>query len=68
MLSGKYLEIVMPVQNNPDYAKWQAAFDKRNEAERRFYEAKTMNLPTLQARENDLKQAQDDYDVICDGL
>ena len=54
----------MPVNDEPDFDAWSAAFKLRNEAEKRWAEAKFEALPSLPAREKDLEEAQAGYDAI----
>ncbi len=57
----------MPVEDHPKYAEWKAAFEHRNEAERRYYDAKMRNRPQgeINLEKHDLDKAQAAYDKIA---
>ncbi len=58
----------MAVEDHPRYAEWLSAFDHRNEAERRYIEARLMKSHTLNAAQADLQKAQAEYNKICGEL
>ncbi len=59
---------MMAVEDHKDYQKWLQAFERRNEAEKRYYHAVMSNSAEAHAAEHDLKIAQADYDNIADTI
>ena len=60
----------MAVEDHPKFDAWSKAFDRRNEAERRYNEAKMQRRPEgeIKAAKIDLDKAQAAYDLIADNL
>ena len=60
----------MAVEDHPKFDAWSKAFDWRNEAERRYNEAKMQRRPEgeIRAAKIDLDKAQAAYDLIADNL
>jgi hypothetical protein len=61
----------MSVEDNPKYFEWKAAFEHRNEAERRYFEAVMAGGRTtgeIELAKRDLDKAQRDYDKIVDEI
>jgi len=56
----------MAVEDHPQYPEWSSAFDRRNEAERHYYEAKMRKRPAgeIKAAKTDLDKAQAEYDKV----
>jgi hypothetical protein len=54
--------------NHPLYPKWAMAFDHRNEAQERYWQARMRGDPALAAYELDMKKAEEVYEEVCSRL
>jgi hypothetical protein len=54
----------MPIEDHPKWAAWRTAFDRRNEAEKRYYEARKRRDPSVASYLRDFELAQEAYDRI----
>jgi hypothetical protein len=55
----------MAIEDHPLWNDWSVAFDIKNEAEKRYYEAKMRNDPALDAAKHDYDKALRSYDEIA---
>ena len=62
------MELGLAVGDHPKHPEWEMAFDKRNEAERRYREATLMNDKAVEAYRLDFVKAQKAYNKVCDEL